>query len=276
MPQNQVDIPWLVIIATIVLLIFTFGIITLFMRYQKRHNQFINEKKRLELNFQQELLQTQIEIQEQTLKTISQEIHDNIGQVLSLAKLNLNTFEGIESDTNQTKINDTKNLVSKAINDLRDLSRSLHGDKIAELGLQESVENELKILQNTGQFTTHFKVTGSPAKMEPQKEMVLFRILQEGLNNAVKHSKAKNITVQMDYQPEKFCLTIADDGVGFDKAALTAATTGIGLTSMKSRAALIGGTFSIDSVLNNNTTICVSIAGTLYTKTANSTNEPTN
>jgi two-component system NarL family sensor kinase len=275
MPQNQVDIPWLVIIATIVLLIFTFGIITLFMRYQKRHNQFINEKKRLELNFQQELLQTQIEIQEQTLKTISQEIHDNIGQVLSLAKLNLNTFEGIESDTNQTKINDTKNLVSKAINDLRDLSRSLHGDKITELGLLASVENELKILQNTGQFTTHFKVTGSPAKMEPQKEMVLFRILQEGLNNAVKHSKAKNITVQMDYQPQLFCLTITDDGIGFNKEALTAAKTGIGLTSMKNRAALIGGTFTIDSIINNNTTICVSIAGSM-SKTTNSTNESTN
>lgn len=235
----------------------------------------IIQKVKMETQFQQALLQTQIEIQEQTLKTISQEIHDNIGQVLSLAKLNLNTFEGIESDTNQTKINDTKNLVSKAINDLRDLSRSLHGDKIAELGLQQSVENELRILQNTGQFATHFKVTGNPAKMEPQKEMVLFRILQEGLNNAVKHSKAKNITVQMDYQPEQFCLTITDDGIGFDKAALSAAKTGIGLTSMTNRAALIGGTFTIDAVLNNNTTICVRIAGT-FSKTTPLTNELTN
>ena len=275
MPYNN-QFTFFILTGTLVLIVLVFFIILFVIFYNKRQNRNLYEKQLMKTQFEQELLQTQIEIQEQTLKTISQEIHDNIGQVLSLAKLNLNTFEGIESDSNQTKINDTKNLVSKAINDLRDLSRSLHGDKIAELGLQESVENELKILQNTGQFATHFKVTGSPAKMEPQKEMVLFRILQEGLNNAVKHSKAKNITVQMDYQPEKFCLTIADDGVGFDKAALTAATTGIGLTSMKSRAALIGGTFSIDSVLNNNTTICVSIAGTLYTKTANSTNEPTN
>ena len=103
--------------------------------FNKRKNELINDKILMKTQFDQELLQTQIEIQEQTLKTISQEIHDNIGQILSLAKLNLNTFEGAESANNQIKINDTKNLVSKAINDLRDLSRSLHGDKIAELGL---------------------------------------------------------------------------------------------------------------------------------------------
>ncbi len=265
----------LVLLGSIILIVLVAFVVLLSYLFTTKKNKLIQEKTLMKTQFQQELLQTQIEIQEQTLKTISQEIHDNIGQVLSLAKLNLNTFEGIESDTNQTKINDTKNLVSKAINDLRDLSRSLHGDKIAELGLQESVENELKILQNTGQFTTHFKVTGSPAKMEPQKEMVLFRILQEGLNNAVKHSKAKNITVQMDYQPQLFCLTITDDGIGFDKEALTAAKTGIGLTSMKNRAALIGGIFSIDSIINNNTTICVSIASTI-SKTSNPTNESTN
>ena len=269
--MEKLEIRTLVIVLTCLFLLLGLFVMIFFLVY--RRNQNIKETQIEKLN--QALLQTQIEIQEQTLKTISQEIHDNIGQVLSLAKLNLNTFEGIESDSNQTKINDTKNLVSKAINDLRDLSRSLHGDKIAELGLQESVENELKILQNTRQFTTHFKVTGSPAKMEPQKEMVLFRILQEGLNNAVKHSKAKNITVQMDYQPELFCLTINDDGIGFDKAALTAAATGIGLTSMKNRTALIGGTFSIDSIINNNTTICVSIASTIP-KTSNPTNESTN
>jgi len=92
--------------------------------------------------FEQELLQTQIEIQEQTLKTISQEIHDNVGQVLSLAKLNLNTFEA----NPEGKLKNTKELVSKAINDLRDLSRSLHGEKIGEIGLQEAIVNELKIL----------------------------------------------------------------------------------------------------------------------------------
>ena len=215
--------------------------------------------KTLELQMKQELLQTQIEIQEQTLKTISQEIHDNIGQVLSLAKLNLNTFEGIESDTNQTKINDTKNLVSKAINDLRDLSRSMHGDKIAELGLQESVASELKILQNTGQYITELKITGEPYKLAPQKEMVLFRIVQEAMNNVIKHAKAKNIFIEMRYQPDIFDLTISDDGIGFNAAVLQSTQTGIGLKSMQNRAALIGGEFTIQSDLGKGAKIKIEL-----------------
>ena len=157
---------------------------------------------------------------------------------------------------------------------MRNLSRSIHGDRIAELGLLQSVKDELNILQNSGQFTTHLKVNGEAIKMEPEKEMVLFRIVQEGLNNAVKHSKAKNITVQMDFQPELFYLTITDDGIGFDVAAREAAKAGIGLTSMKNRAALIGGTFSLQSAINNSTAICVSIAGGLLSKAIH-TNEPT-
>jgi signal transduction histidine kinase len=221
----------------------------------QRRRKMLTKQKEMQTQFQQELLQTQLEIQEQTLKTISEEIHDNVGQILSLAKLNLNTLEYGE----EQKIQDTKNLVSKAINDLRNLSRSIHGDRIAELGLLQSITDELHILQNSGQFATHLKVTGNHYKMEPQKEMVLFRIVQEAMNNAIKHSKAKNITVQMEYQPERFCITVSDDGIGFDIAVLPAGKSGIGLTSMKNRVALIGATIAMHSALNNGTTICVTL-----------------
>ncbi len=243
--------------GSILFLALAIFIVFFILLFTRKKNKLIMQNQLLEAEHKQLLLQTQIEIQEQTLKTISQEIHDNIGQVLSLAKLNLNTFENVESSTNQTKITDTKQLISKAINDLRDLSRSLHGDKIAELGLQESITNELKILQNTGQFKTDLKITGSAYKLEPQKEMVLFRIVQEALNNSVKHSKAKNITIQLQYSIDVFKLCISDDGVGFDSNKLTATQTGIGLKSMQNRAALIGGVFSIQSI--NGTTIQIEI-----------------
>lgn len=209
----------------------------------------------MEFEFKNQLLETQIEIQEQTLKTISEEIHDNVGQVLSLAKLNLNTL----SNTEDKKIQDTKNLVSKAINDLRNLSRSIHGDRIAQLGLQQSLEDEMNILQNSGQFTTALNIVGNNYKLAPQKEMVLFRIVQEALNNAVKYSKAKNITVQLNYQPQIFSLSISDDGIGFNAAALPATKTGIGLTSMQNRATLIGGEFTITSAAGNGTIINIEL-----------------
>ena len=260
---SEKHIAYAVIAATIIF--FTLGIliISIIWRIQKNNHNFFLEKNKLQSKFQQELLQTQIEIQSQTLKTISQEIHDNVGQVLSLAKLNLGTFEDTESVINQTKINNTKQLVSKAINDLRDLSRSLYGNKIAELGLADAIDNELKILQNSGQFKTSFKVVGEPFKLEAQKEMVVYRMLQESLNNAIKHSKAQNINVVLKFDTGLFRLTITDDGVGFDSRNLPSANLGMGLKSMQNRAAMIGGVYSIISVIKKGTKITIEIKGTV-------------
>jgi two-component system, NarL family, sensor kinase len=244
-----------IVVATIMFFLLGIFVMTFFLLYKKRQQKYLKEKQLIQSKFKQQLLQTQIEIQEQTLKTISQEIHDNIGQVLSLAKLNLGTLQYGEDE----KLNDTKNLVSKAINDLRDLSRSLHGDKIAELGLQEAVASELKILQNTGQYHTALQITGEQYKLEPQKEMVLFRIMQEAIHNAVKHARAKNITVQLNYQAADFVLIITDDGIGFDAADLDAVQTGIGLKSMQNRAALVGGQFTITAANGNGTAIKIEL-----------------
>lgn len=213
----------------------------------------------MKIQFQQELLQTQIEIQQQTLKTISQEIHDNVGQVLSLAKLNLGTLKDTESAFNETKINNTRQLVSKAINDLRDLSRSLYGNKIAELGLADAIDNEMQILQNSGLFKTSFKIIGEAFKLEPQKEMVIYRMLQESMNNAIKHSKAQHIDVVLKYDTGRFNLSITDDGVGFDTDDLQQSQPGMGLKSMKNRAALVGGKVSVMSSPGKGTTVSVDL-----------------
>jgi two-component system NarL family sensor kinase len=257
--MEKSEITYLIIAATVILVLLSIFIIALLWNYYKRNTSYRNKLLYIEHQKQQELLQTQLEIQEQTLKTISQEIHDNVGQVLSLAKLNLNTVGTISDMQVQSKIESTKDLVSKAINDLRDLSRSLHGEKIGEIGLQEAVANELKILQNTGQFETGMNVTGQVFKLDPQKEMVLFRIVQEALHNAVKHANAKHLKVLMNYNAAVFTLTISDDGIGFVPEQLHASKTGIGLKSMQNRAALIGGIYSIHSSNNNGTSISVEI-----------------
>lgn len=250
-----------ILIVALTCLFLLLGVFVLSFFWVYRKNQNAKENKIESLN--RELLQTQIEIQEQTLKTISQEIHDNVGQVLSLAKLNLNTVGNITDQQVQSKIDSTKDLVSKAINDLRDLSRSLHGERIGEIGLEEAIANELKILHNTGQFKTDVTITGQSYKLDPQKEMVLFRIVQEALHNAVKHANAANLKVQLNYSPEIFTLTISDDGTGFLPEALPGSQKGIGLKSMQNRAALIGGEFSILSSKNNGTSISIVIPATI-------------
>jgi signal transduction histidine kinase len=243
---------YIILIATIIFFFLIFFIIYLAV-YQNKKKQY----------HKQVLLQTQIEIQEQTLNNISQEIHDNIGQVLSLAKLNLNTIPVNMEEAVLAKISKAKELVSKAINDLRDLSRSMHGDRIAELGLKDAIENELDILQHTGLYKTYFIVTGNYYKLAKQNEIVVFRMLQECINNSIKHAKAKNITVEMNYQPQYFQLYVSDDGHGFDTNALSVSQTGIGLKSMHNRAALIGGNLSIHSSPLTGTTVALKIANSV-------------
>jgi signal transduction histidine kinase len=246
-----------IIAGTVVFALLVTAIIVFLFQIQKKNQTYLYEKKLMKTQFQQALLQTQIEIQEQTLRTISQEIHDNVGQVLSLAKLNLNTIEPVEN--NKAKLSDTKNLISKAINDLRNLSRSLHGERIGDIGLQEAIENELKILQNTGQFETELNITGQAYAIDSQKEMVLFRIFQEASHNSVKHSNANRLTLTIDYKPGMFCLSIADNGRGFEANNLDVHQNGIGLKSMKNRTALIGGTFTINSSAEKGTNISIEL-----------------
>jgi two-component system NarL family sensor kinase len=254
MEKNEIFI----LVCAFACILIGLGIFLLLFYFLMKQKQKTHKLKIAALN--EQLLETQIEIQEQTLKNVSQEIHDNIGQVLSLAKLNLGTFGKIEGEENKQKLLTTKELIGKAINDLRDLARSMHGDKIAEIGLQNAVDSELKILQNTGQFQTHLTVSGESYKLKPQTQMVLFRIVQEALHNEVKHSKAKNIYVDFTYDSSAFTLSLRDDGIGFNIEKLQAAKTGIGLKSMKNRASLIGGDFSINSYENKGTSIIIKVA----------------
>ncbi len=122
--------------------------------YQYRRNKHNQEKQQLTVEFKHALLQSQLGIQEQTMLTISQEIHDNIGQVLSLAKLNLGTIDVNKPESFTQKITDSRELVGKAIQDLRNLAKGLNTSFINEMGLLRSIEYELDMIKRSGGFIT--------------------------------------------------------------------------------------------------------------------------
>jgi two-component system, NarL family, sensor kinase len=226
------------------------------------HKQKQDEKLNLQNEFQQTLLRTQLEIQEQTLKNISWEIHDNIGQILSLAKLNLGIVDMNDSVTAHEKIDDSKNLISKAIQDLRDVAKSLNTDHIITLGLAKSTEHELEIIKKTGWFETIFETNGEIYKLEPQKELILFRIVQESFNNIIKHAKADIIVVKINYEPDCFSLKIHDNGRGFDVNDVNtnnADSPGLGIKNMWDRAQIIGAQLTITSSAGEGTTVDIKL-----------------
>jgi two-component system NarL family sensor kinase len=247
-----------VVIATIVFLLAGFLIIILIAYSNSRKKKFIEEKQIMQSEFQNELLQTQLEIQEQTLKTISQEIHDNIGQALSLAKLNLNTMPATNDEQLQQKIINSKELVSKAIVDLRDLSRSLDTDYVQEMGLLRAIEYELELIRKTGTMETQLQIEGTASRSDKQKELILFRIVQETFNNIIKHAEAKSIKVNVCYNPAELIMLITDDGKGVDLSPLNEQANsgfGLGIRNMHNRAKLIGADFSMQSSLGKGTEV---------------------
>lgn len=206
-------------------------------------------------NYQQELLRSQLEIQERTLKNIAQEIHDNIGQTLSLVKLNLNTLDPAKPNWEEKK-HMSKNLVGKAIQDLRNLSKTLHSDTILAAGLFKAIEYELSIIEASGAGHTSLQISGEPLRLHADKELILFRIVQEALNNIIKHAKATLISVKIWADESTLYLLVADDGTGFDPAPQKEGMDGgSGLRNMCSRAQLIGGSCKVRSAANKGTQI---------------------
>jgi signal transduction histidine kinase len=242
------DIKLIIVTIAIIFAGLAAFIIFFIFLFNRRKNKLMNDKILMKTQFQQELLRTQLEIQEQTLKTISQEIHDNIGQILSLAKLNLNTMDISKQDQLQEKIFDSKKLVSKAIQDLRDLSKSMNTDNIEALGLVRAIEYELEMIRKTG-FTTELNVEGTIIRLEPQKELILFRIIQEILNNIMKHAEATTIETKVVYATHEITIIVKDNGKGFDPAPLndSNSNSGLGIRNMHNRAKLIGADFSMIS-----------------------------
>lgn len=244
-----------IILVTILLLIIAIGIIMLVLVYQKKQLQFLNEREQLKVAFEKEILESRLEIQEQTMKNISQEIHDNIGQVLSLVKLNLNSMNCNDQQALQERIKDSSLLVRQAIQDLRDLSKSLHTDIIKEKGLIRSIENEFELLKKAGGYKTTIIQEGTPFALSHQHELILFRVFQEVLNNIIKHAHASMIMVKICYS-DLFELEIKDDGQGFDSSYLNENhQSGLGIRNMRNRTRVIGADFSINSETGSGTSV---------------------
>ncbi|MFD1255761.1 sensor histidine kinase [Mucilaginibacter terrae] len=256
MQQEPFSFEAAIIAITILFLVLGAFIIMIMLVYRKRRNLHIIEKLNLQANFKQELLKAQLEIQEQTLTYVGREIHDNIGQVLSFVKLNLNPVGG-NHQLLQQKMIDSRALVAQAINDLRDLSKSLSFQHFAHLGLVKAIQIETERINKSGLLLLILNVKGEPYTLGEQKELVLFRIFQESLNNALKHAEARNFIIDLQFHTESFTLTLADDGRGFLVAKRLNEGGGSGLKNMESRAALIGATATINSSVGNGCSISI-------------------
>lgn len=250
----------IIIAATALIFVITTFVAVFLIAHQRRSNRHLRERREMKQAFEKESLKVELEVKERTLHTISQEIHDNIGQLLSLVNLNLNTLD-LKGSAPEEKLRATQELVSRVINELRNLSKTMNSDYLKFENLGESLKAEFELIKKMDVFDIQFKISGEEEKFSPEKRLIIYRIAQEIINNIVKHANAKQIACELNFTSNQLDLSIADNGIGFNSngSAGNNESSGTGLRNLHHRANLIGGGLQITSTIGEGTKVHLSV-----------------
>lgn len=247
------EIALLVMGSTMIILLLTSLIIAYLFINQKRKLRHAHEMNDLKNTYDKEILQTRLEIQNQTFQTISRELHDNVGTIVSIALVHVKSMTPGINEQEQQKVTEVTGLLNEAIDTLRDISKSINSDNITRDGWLHSFLTELDRVRKIRLFEITSSVKGEPFELEASNQLILFRLLQEAMNNIVKHAEASEVDVDVLYAGGKLNIVIKDNGKGFDNK--NTAMHGSGLRNMQARAAMLPATLNIDSITGEGTTI---------------------
>lgn len=251
-----------IIVTTFLILLFAVIIVRFIFLYQSKRYRHEKEVVQLRESFSQTLLQSKLEIQEQTLDHISKELHANFSHLVSLININLSEILPYGSGEMKDSIVETKSLAKHLLSELKALSASLNTDHIMHIGFANAFGNELDRLKKIKKYQINISMSGKPYRFSPEHEIILFRLCQEVLNNIVKYAKATIVSITMDYQSDLFQLKISDNGIGFDidKAlSQNAQKESTGIINIRKRARLINATVLINSKENEGTSVEITI-----------------
>lgn len=212
----------------------------------------LTERKKLEkklvteqINHQKQLTQATIDGQENERREIGKELHDNIGQQLTTIKLFLDHAKSTADSNTSEMVDMALKAVSDVINDVRAMSRSLVPFTLRDLGLVESINELIDSIKRTRILNIEFELDQFDESLLPEnQQLTLFRIVQEQLNNIVKHARAKNVLIRLTMNPQNYVLHVTDDGKGFEMDKIK---KGVGIMNIQNRMELFNGKAEISS-----------------------------
>lgn len=246
--MQETDGELVYIATTILIVLLVVTMVTLFVVFSRRKDKLLLEQKEAQKKFEREIAETQIEIREETLKNISWELHDNIGQLLTLAKIQL-------QNATQENISEVSETITKSLSELRLLSKLINPEVIKKIKLIEAVQLEIDRFNRLNFIESTLVVKGTEKTINEKSSIVIFRILQEFFSNTIKHSRATVLKVTINFSDENLQIIAQDNGVGFAKEEV--AGKGIGLQNINNRAKLIGAVADLTSVINKGTTLTI-------------------
>jgi two-component system NarL family sensor kinase len=252
---------WTIIGSIATILSFIAFINHIIMLYNKKNIEFNQQLQLRNFEKEREVLKTRIDVQEETIQKISKELHDNVNQILTLAKLNLNNIDGLNKGNEKLII--SRDLITNAINELSNLSSSLSSQMVKDLGLIRTLEIESSRIMTINNTQIIIENNLNDNHLNEEDQLILYRIFQEATRNAVIHGKARNIIIKLfqtyDYD---FLFEIEDDGTGFNVNETNSTDQAPrinhqGLKNMQRRASILNGEFIIESSLNQGTKVVI-------------------
>jgi signal transduction histidine kinase len=234
-----------------IVILFCIVIIKLYIQKIKKHNQELYQK---DIDFQKTINTTILETQEQLLKSVSDDLHDDAGQQLTVINFQL---ENLKLDFPDNKLGLVSESVTNLSTTLRQISHSLSSNWLHSNGLFGAIESEINRLQKNKNIQIKYTNNSDILVVTNDVQIVLYRIFQEIINNTFKHANASKIDISIQSNP-KFELKITDNGVGFAYDKAISKTQSIGIANMIQRAKIINYSIVINSVSGNGTKTIVS------------------
>jgi two-component system NarL family sensor kinase len=245
MENNGSDLFVIILLGFFLMLLMVSFIVIMVIYHRQRQLENRQKVASMKAEFENTILNVEKEIQEDTLSHVGRELHDNIGQMLSLAKINF-------ARSKPESISEGRNIINQVIKEIRGLSKSLNLDWVESINMEDFIKRELEKLEAAEFCQTDFSIEGEPLSLKKDEKLILIRIIQEALNNAIKHANPNTISITIKNENDSKLILIQDDGIGFDTANKS---EGSGMANFKKRMKMLGGEFQIDSEQDKGTLI---------------------
>ncbi len=229
---------------TLAFLLLTGMIIFFALAFNRKTHKHRDELERIQREKERAMLQATIDAQEAERKRIGANLHDDLGPLLSTVRIYFKKLLKSNPKYDEKEAEDIQTALNEAIDQLRSVSHSMVSSVLDTFGLYAAIHEIAERLGRISPIEVLFEPDGEAPELEDKVELALYRILQESLNNIIKHAQADKICITTHTTGNEFVLSIQDNGKGFDPQMLT---SGLGLQNMRARANAIGGKLEIKS-----------------------------
>lgn len=257
--QKQHQIKNIIIISIVVLFILVILVIYFFYRKKQAEQK---AKLNAEIAHQKEIRsKAVIEAEEKERRRIAQDLHDGVGQILSAAKLNLSNYQSkasLQSQEEKDALKNAVDLIDDSVKEVRAVSHNMMPNTLIKLGLASAVREFITKIGNIPNLKIDLEIVGLDKRLPEQTETVLYRVIQEIVNNIIKHSKANHIGLQLIKHETEMTVMIEDNGVGFDTSKISE-FSGIGLKNIISRIEFLNGRVDFDSTPGHGTNVIIEV-----------------